>query len=102
MSYTIFEKEGTLLTVRPEGRLDTATSPELDEELKPYLDGVQHMIMDFERVEYVSSGGLRLLLNLEQQLEDRGGNMKLIHVNKYIIEVFELTGFMNVIKIERD
>ena len=102
MSYTIFEKEDTLLTVKPEGRLDTATSPELDEEIKPHLDGVQNMIMDFERVEYVSSGGLRLLLALEQQLEDRGGGMKIIHVNKYIIEVFELMGFMDIVEVVRD
>ena len=58
--------------------------------------------MDFSAVEYISSGGLRMLLATEQLLEQRGGSMKLIHANEYIIEVFELVGFMDVVEVIRD
>ena len=102
MSATVFEKKGTLLTVKPEVRLDTTTSPVLESELRQYLDGVQEVIMDFTGVEYISSGGLRVLLATEQLLENRGGSMKLIHVNEHIIEIFELVGFMDVVNVERD
>lgn len=102
MSNTIFEKQGSILTVKPEGRLDTATSPVLESELRGYLDGVQEIIMDFEKVGYISSGGLRVLLATEQLLEDRGGSMKLIHVNEHILDIFELVGFMEMVKVESD
>ena len=102
MSATIFEKQGSVLTVKLEGRLDTATSPVLENELRQYLDGVQEITMDFANVEYISSGGLRVLLATEQLLENRGGSMKLTHVNEHILEVFELVGFMDVVKVERD
>ena len=58
MSTTIFEKQGTNLTVYPKGRLDTATSLILEQELQQYLDGVQYVTMDFAEVEYITSGGL--------------------------------------------
>ena len=102
MSVTVFEKNGSLLTVKPEGRLDTAAALALDEELAPHLDGVTEIIMDFEKVEYIASSGLRVLLTAEQKMEERGGKMKLIHVNEYIIAIFDLVGFMDVITVERD
>lgn len=102
MANTIFEKNGSLLTIKPEGRLDTATSPELEKEITPYLEGVQNIVMDFERVEYLSSGGLRLLLALEQKMTDQGGGLKLIHVNEYIFEVLEMMGMLDEITIEKD
>ncbi len=101
MSGTVFEKKGALLTIRPEGRLDTAASLDLNEELAAQLDGVTEIIMDFEKVEYISSSGLRVLLTAEQRMEDCGGKMKLIHVNEYIIAIFDLVGFMDVITVER-
>ena len=101
MSGTVFEKNGSLLTVKPEGRLDTAASLTLNEELEAQLDGVTEIIMDFEKVEYISSSGLRVLLTAEQKMEDCGGKMKLIHVNEYIIAIFDLVGFMDVITVER-
>lgn len=102
MSATLFEKIGSLLTVKPDGRLDTATSPILEQELQPYLEGVENVIMDFEKVEYISSGGLRVLLAIEQQMEDRGGSLRLVHVNDNIIEIFELVGFMDVVTVDQD
>ena len=101
MSGTVFEKKGSLLTVKPEGRLDTAASLTLSEELEAQLDGVTEIIMDFEKVEYIASSGLRVLLTAEQRMEECGGKMKLIHVNEYIIAIFDLVGFMDVITVER-
>ena len=102
MSATTFEKNNGILTVKPVGRLDTATSPALEQELRPHLNGVREIVMDFAGVEYISSGGLRMLLTLEQQMEEKGGGLRLIHVNDNIIEIFELVGFMQVIKVERE
>lgn len=100
MSTTIFEKQGTNLTVKPQGRLDTATSPVLEREMQQYLDGVLNVTMDFADVEYISSGGLRVLLSTDQILEDRGGNLRVIHVNEHILEVFQLVGFMEIVNVE--
>ena len=100
MSTTIFEKQGSNLTVRPKGRLDTVTSPVLEQELQQYLDGVQYVTMDFTEVEYITSGGLRVLLATDQILEDRGGNLRVIHVNEHILEVFQLVGFMEIVDVE--
>ena len=102
MSTTIFEKKDNLLTVKPVGRLDTATSPVLEKELEPYMEGVQDVLMDFAEVEYISSGGLRVLLAVEQLLENRGGKLRLIHVNSNIMEIFDLVGFMDVVTVEQD
>ena len=102
MSKTIFEKQGSVLNIKPENRLDTTTAPVLEAELKEHLDGVQEIIMDFTNVEYISSGGLRVLLTTEQKMEDRGGRLKLIHVNELILEVFSLVGFMDIVEVEQD
>ena len=102
MSSTIFEKKDGTLNVWPEGRLDTATSPVLEKEVREQLDGVQHIIMDFEHVEYISSGGLRALLTIEKQIEERDGDMRLLHVNANIMEIFELVGFTDVITVVQD
>ncbi len=102
MSATVFEKQGSRLTVKPEGRLDTATSPILESEMQPYLDTVQDVVMDFTKVEYISSGGLRLMLTTDQQLESRGGSLKIIHVNENILEIFSLVGFTDIITVEQD
>ncbi|MBR6707318.1 MAG: STAS domain-containing protein [Clostridia bacterium] len=102
MSDAVFEKNGTVLTVRPEGRLDTATSPELEREMRQRLDGIAEVIMDFSKLEYISSGGLRLLLAIEQLLGPRGGGLKVVHANQYILEIFGMIGFENVITVEKD
>ena len=102
MSATVFEKQGSRLTVKPEGRLDTATSPILESEMQTYLDTVQDVVMDFTKVEYISSGGLRLMLTTDQQLESRGGSLKIIHVNENILEIFSLVGFTDIITVEQD
>ena len=95
-----YKKEGTTLIVEPKGRLDTATSPEMERRLKPELAGMKDVIMDFAGVDYIFSGGLRALLNIDQKMEEKGGGLKLIHVNEYIMEIFEMTGFSDLVPAE--
>ena len=101
MSEAIYQKQDTTLTVKPAGRLDTVTSPLLERELQLHLDGVKDIVMDFSSVEYISSGGLRMLLATEQTLEQRGGRLQVIHANDYIIDVFDMVGFMDVVEVIR-
>ena len=75
--------DGSSLNIALEGRLDTMTSPQLEETLKDSLDGVTSLIMDFEKLEYISSAGLRVLLSA-QKIMNKQGEMKLIHVNEVI------------------
>lgn len=93
------ESKATSLTVILEGRLDTTTAPDLEKELKDSLDDVTELIMDFEKLEYISSAGLRVLLSA-QKIMSRQGEMKLIHVSDTIMEIFEVTGFADILTIE--
>ena len=102
MSDTSFEKQGSTLTVKPNGNLDLVTSPVLEKEIQEHMDGIQEMILDFTDVGYISSGGLRVLISMEQQLEKLGGGMKIIHANESILDVFELVGFMDVVTVVKD
>ena len=100
MAYTNIEKDGDRLTVFPESRLDTATAPRLKEELTPHLEGIQDVLMDFEHVEYISSAGLRVLLEVYQLMEDRGGTLRITHVSKSIMAIFNLVNFAEIVTIE--
>lgn len=82
-----------------EGRLDTVTSPELERALKASLDGVSELTLDFEKLEYISSAGLRVLLST-QKVMNRQGSMKLCRVNETIMEILEVTGFTDILTIE--
>lgn len=93
------ESNATSLVVTLEGRLDTTTAPDLEKELKDSLDDVTELIMDFEKLEYISSAGLRVLLST-QKIMSRQGEMKLIHVSDTIMEIFEVTGFADILTIE--
>jgi anti-sigma B factor antagonist len=95
-----FKKDGTTLTVTPEGRLDTATSPELEKRMTPEMEGMTEIIIDLANVEYVSSGGLRVLLSVEQEMEECGGKLTVIHVNSHIMEILDITGFLDIINVE--
>ena len=85
-------KNEDALTVSVTGRLDTTTSPELDEELKKSLDGIRDLTMDLEGLEYISSAGLRILLSTQKTMNQQG-TMKLINVSSMVMDVFEVTGF---------
>ena len=93
------EAKGTVLNLALEGRLDTTTAPQLEAELKASLDGVAELELDFEKLEYLSSAGLRVLL-AAQKVMNRQGKMTLHHVNETIREVFEVTGFIDILTIE--
>ena len=82
-----------------EGRLDTVTAPELEKELKASLDGVTELRFEFEKLTYISSAGLRVLLSAQKQM-NRQGTMTLYHVTPSIMEIFEVTGFSDILTIE--
>ena len=92
-------KNGSALTIAPEGYLDTATAPELKAVLDTALAGVTELTFDFEKLEYISSSGLRLLL-FAQKAMDRQGSMKVIHANETVMEIFEVTGLSDFLTIE--
>ena len=93
------EQNGTGLTIALEGRLDTTTAPQLETELKESMPGLTELVMDFEKLDYISSAGLRVLLSA-QKVMNKQGSMKIIHVNETVNEVFEVTGFSDILTIE--
>ena len=94
-----YNREAEKLTVAPEGRLDTASAPEFEKKLGEILDGISELILDMTKVEYVSSAGLRVILKIQKVMFSQG-KMKLIGVNESVMEVFEITGFSNILKFE--
>ena len=89
---------GTELVIALEGRLDTMTAPELEAELGKSLDGAESLVLDFSKLEYISSAGLRVLLSAQKTMSARGG-LKITHVNEIVREVFEVTGFADILTI---
>lgn len=87
------------LTIALTGRLDVATAPQLETELKVSLSGVNRLILDFAALEYLSSAGLRVLLAAQKQM-NKQGEMVVRHVNETIAEIFEVTGFRDILTIE--
>ena len=90
--------EGSKLTNMLEGRLDTTTSPALEAELKEALTGITELVFDFEKLEYISSAGLRILL-ANQKIMNKQGSMVIKNVNEVIAEVFEVTGFADILTV---
>ncbi len=82
-----------------EGRLDTVTSPQLEKEIQESLEGTTELILDFEKLEYISSAGLRVLL-AAQRIMNKQGQMKVVKVNTMIQEIFEMTGFLDILTVE--
>ena len=89
---------GTCLNVTLEGRLDTTTAPELEQALKGDLEAATELTMDFGKLDYISSAGLRVLLSAHKVMSKKGG-MKVTHVNEIVNEVFEVTGFSDILTI---
>ena len=88
------------LTVALSGRLDTTTAPQLEKALQENLGGIRAVTFDFAGIEYISSAGLRVLLTAQKQMNAAGGTMTLVHVNETVMEVFEITGFTDILTIE--
>lgn len=93
------KQEETALTVILEGRLDTNTAPEFQAEVEPMLGGINELTLDCKALDYISSAGLRVLLTFEQELEGQGKTMQLCHVNDIIRDVFDVTGFLEILNI---
>ena len=90
----------SVLTLALEGRLDSATSPGLENALKNSLEEIDSLVLDFSKVDYVSSAGLRSLLGAHKQMSAQG-NMKITNANEGVMEIFKMTGFANVLSIEQ-
>lgn len=87
------------LTIALAGRLDTTTAPKLETELKQNISGVEELVLDLAALEYLSSAGLRVLLSA-QKVMNRQGGMVVRNANEIIMEIFEVTGFVDVLTIE--
>ena len=92
-------KNGTELNLAVEGRLDTTTAPQLEAELKQSISGVEKLVLDFAELEYLSSAGLRVLL-AAQKVMNKQSEMIIRNVNETINEIFEVTGFIDILTIE--
>ena len=90
---------GTAAVLKIVGRLDTTTAPALEAAVDGCAAGVQELILDCSALEYVSSAGLRVILKAQKQMNAQG-SMKLIGVNETIMEVFDITGFADILTIE--
>ena len=91
--------ENGALVVSLEGRLDTITAPGLEKELSNSLEGVAALTFDMEKLDYISSAGLRVLLSAQKRM-NKQGEMKITHVCETIMEIFEVTGFTDILTIE--
>ncbi len=93
------EKNGNELAIFVIGRLDTTTAPQFEAELKQNINGVAKLILDFGALEYLSSAGLRVILSA-QKVMNKQGEMVVRNVNETISEIFEVTGFAEILTIE--
>ncbi|MER1992719.1 MAG: STAS domain-containing protein [Eubacteriales bacterium] len=93
------ELNGTELKIALEGRLDTMTAPELEAEMNQNLGNAESLTLDFSKLDYISSAGLRVLLSAHKAMSAKGG-MKVTNVNEIVREVFEVTGFADILTIE--
>lgn len=91
--------DGATLQIALEGRLDTTTAPQMEAELKQSMDGITLLELDFDKLEYLSSAGLRVILAAQKTM-NKQGKMVIRHVNETIMEVFEVTGFIDILTIE--
>lgn len=93
------EQSGTALTVAVNGRIDTTTAPELEAVLGESLGGVEKLVLDFKELDYISSAGLRVLLSTQKKM-NKQGEMIVKNVSESVNEVFEITGFSDILTIE--
>ena len=98
MNITKTQKNG-ILTIALDGRMDISTAPDLEREVSN-LEGVTRLILDFEKLIYISSAGLRVVLRAHKQMIKQGGSMKVIHVNEMVMGIMRDMGFMAILEIE--
>lgn len=92
--------ENFTLYIAPEGRLDTFSSSSFEECFKDDLEAVHEVVLECKNLEYATSAGLRVMLEVQQMMEDKGGVLRLRNVNEAIMEILEVTGFMDFVEIE--
>lgn len=92
-------QNGNSLTIALEGRLDTSTSPQLENELLSSLSGISDLIFDLDKLDYISSAGLRVLLSAQKTM-NKQGKMVIHNVKPEIMEIFDVTGFVDILSIE--
>ena len=90
---------GNEIVLKVTGRLDTTTAPSLETAAAEAVAACEHLVLDFAGLEYISSAGLRVILKAQKAMAAKGG-MKLLHVNETIMEIFEITGFSDILTIE--
>ncbi len=95
----IKDQQAEKLTIALEGRLDTTTSPQLEGDLRSSVNGITELVFDLEKLDYISSAGLRVLL-AAQKVMNRQGEMKIKNVKPEIMEIFDVTGFVDILDIE--
>ncbi len=93
------KKENGTLTVTLTGRLDTISSPELEKTLTENIEGAAELVFDLAKLAYTSSAGLRVFLKSKKMMAEQGG-VRLINVSEAIMEIFEMTGFIDILTIE--
>ena len=94
-------KENDILTVYADGRIDTVTSAQFESEVKPSLDGAAKVIIDLEKLNYISSAGLRVLLGIQKVVSENGGELIIRKPQDTVLEVFDVTGFSEMLEIEK-
>ncbi len=95
-----FRQKESRLGVKVRGRLDALTTPDLEAKLDPLLPEILELDFDFERLLYISSAGLRLLLKLQKHMNHKGGKMLIRNINDIVGDVLEVTGFVDFLTIE--
>ena len=93
------KKHSNEITIEIVGRLDTITAPVLEKTINDNLQNIENLILDFKGIEYISSAGLRVLLGAQKKMQ-RIGSMKLINVCEDVMEILEMTGFADILRIE--
>ena len=93
------KQDGSNLTISLEGRLDTTTAPQLESELKQSLDGVQALEFDLAKLDYISSAGLRVLLQMQKLMKTKG-SMVIKNTNEEVMGIFKVTGFVRLLNFE--
>ena len=96
----VSDKKDSALSIRLEGRLDTTTAPELDKFISENIDGVTQLVFDLAALDYISSAGLRTLLSTQKKMNAVRGSMIVRNPNEIVSEVFDVTGFVDILTIE--
>ena len=91
--------DGEKAEITAEGRLDTITAPELEGVIREIVPSVTELVLDFEKLDYISSAGLRVLLSTHKNMTGKGG-LKIVNVSRPIMKIFEVTGFSEILTIE--